>query len=473
MKVKAVPSSWIQTEGRRLDVGPFLFGAVEARERIRRLDAPKQPLKALTAGPGGGIFNGPQFSRLYVTDPAHGVPFLGSSSMLLADLSHLPLLSRKYADSPKLRHLEVQPGMTLISCSGTIGRMVYARPDMAGMWASQDIMKVCPDPARIPPGYLYAFLSSRFGVPMVVGGTYGAIIQHIEPEHIAELPVPRLGDALELGVDSVVSVASSQLAEAARLLDQATVDVLRVGDFSSALPDNWSRDRRDIGFEIRSNDLTTLRAWNHSMRVAHLKAAIKSGNHCLLGDVIDLSWLRWRVMFKRFQVAPEFGIEVLTQKPLFYLMPEGQWISRHYLLSHSERYVVPDQTTLIAKQGTLGEREVYCRVEFITGQSMLERAYSDHCMRVVARAGAIDPGYLFAFLRSEVGFRILRAYSEGGKQQDLHWRTLPHMPIPRQGVEREGCIGDAVREAYRLRNAAVDAYKGSQQAVERMIQGGV
>jgi type I restriction enzyme S subunit len=102
MKVKAVPSGWIQSEGRRLDVGPFLYGAVEARQRIRRLAAPKQRLKDLTAGPEGGIFNGPQFSRLWVTDPVHGVPFLGSSSMLLADLSHLPLLSRKYADSPKL-----------------------------------------------------------------------------------------------------------------------------------------------------------------------------------------------------------------------------------------------------------------------------------------------------------------------------------------------------------------------------------
>jgi len=102
MKVKAVPSGWIQSEGRRLDVGPFLYGAVEARQRIRRLAAPKQRLKDLIAGPEGGIFNGPQFSRLWVTDPVHGVPFLGSSSMLLADLSHLPLLSRKYADSPKL-----------------------------------------------------------------------------------------------------------------------------------------------------------------------------------------------------------------------------------------------------------------------------------------------------------------------------------------------------------------------------------
>lgn len=181
MKVKAVPSSWIHGERRRLDVGPYLYGAVEARERIRRLDAPKEPLKSLTAGCGGGIFNGPQFSRRWVTDPAHGVPFLGSSSMLLADLSHLPLLSRKHADSPKLRHLEIRPGMTLTSCSGTIGRMVYARPDMAGMRSSQDIMKVCPDPARIPPGFLYAFLSSRFGLPLVTAGGWGLLAPRHRP----------------------------------------------------------------------------------------------------------------------------------------------------------------------------------------------------------------------------------------------------------------------------------------------------
>jgi type I restriction enzyme S subunit len=52
-------------------------------------------------------------------------------------------------------------------------------------------MRVVPDAEKIPPGYLYAYLSSKFGVPLVVGGTYGAIIQHIEPEHIANLPVPR------------------------------------------------------------------------------------------------------------------------------------------------------------------------------------------------------------------------------------------------------------------------------------------
>ena len=68
---------------------------------------------------------------------------------------------------------------------------------MDGMACSEDVLRVVPDPDRILPGYLYAFLSSKFGKSLVVGGTYGAIIPHIEPHHIASLPVPRLGEELE------------------------------------------------------------------------------------------------------------------------------------------------------------------------------------------------------------------------------------------------------------------------------------
>ncbi|WP_419650104.1 hypothetical protein, partial [Thiolapillus sp.] len=66
--------------------------------------------------------------------------------------------------------------------------MAYARPDMDGVACSEHVMRVVPNESLIKPGYLYAYLSSRFGVPIVVSGTYGAIIQHIEPHHIAELP---------------------------------------------------------------------------------------------------------------------------------------------------------------------------------------------------------------------------------------------------------------------------------------------
>jgi type I restriction enzyme S subunit len=169
-----VMASQFREQGFRLDAPPFLSGAIEARKLLEQLPVKKAPLASLTTGHKGGIYNGPMFRRNYVTDREHGVPFLTSSGILLADLSTLPLLSKKDAMSSRLPYLKIREGVTLISCSGAIGRMAYTRPEMDGMWSSQDVLKVVPDPDRILSGYLYAFLSSKFGVPLVVGGTYGA-----------------------------------------------------------------------------------------------------------------------------------------------------------------------------------------------------------------------------------------------------------------------------------------------------------
>ena len=96
--------------------------------------------------------------------------------------------------------------------------MVYARPDMDGMSTSQHIMKVLPDPKKAPSGYVFAFLSSRYGVPLITSGTYGSIIQSIEPEHIADLPVPRLGDEIERAAHRLVEEAAELRANASALL---------------------------------------------------------------------------------------------------------------------------------------------------------------------------------------------------------------------------------------------------------------
>jgi len=89
-----VRASWFADQSYRLDASPYLSGAYEARKLLERLSVPKVPLHTLTAGHEGGIYNGPKFSRLYVNDPAYGVPFLRSTDMLEADFSWLPLLHK-------------------------------------------------------------------------------------------------------------------------------------------------------------------------------------------------------------------------------------------------------------------------------------------------------------------------------------------------------------------------------------------
>ena len=88
-----VMASWLRDQGFRLDAPPFLSGAIEARKLLEQLPVKKESLVSLTKGHNGGIYNGPMFRRNYVTDREHGVPFLTSSGILLADLSTLPLLS--------------------------------------------------------------------------------------------------------------------------------------------------------------------------------------------------------------------------------------------------------------------------------------------------------------------------------------------------------------------------------------------
>ena len=220
MKDKLIPSAWLEHKGRRLDCRPYLSGAMEANYILSKLAAPKTPLQNLTRGGIAGIFNGPRFARSYVTDERHGVPFLDSTDILRADLSFVPMLAKRQVQGRQ--ELLIEPGWTLISCSGTVGRMAFSRADMKGMAGSQHFMRVIADNNKIRPGYLHAYLRSAFGIPLIAGGTYGSVIQHIEPGHIADCPVPRFDNRIEAQAHGYVLEAANLRAEFQSQLQQAT-----------------------------------------------------------------------------------------------------------------------------------------------------------------------------------------------------------------------------------------------------------
>jgi type I restriction enzyme S subunit len=467
VRTQNVPSSWLNRDDRRFDAGPYTSGALEAKIRLDELGIRKNRLRDVTRGGMAGLVNPGRIKRLWVTDPSHGKPFLSSTDILQADLSTIRYISnRAVEENPSLL---IKKGSTLITRSGTIGRMCYVRPDMDSMACTEHVLRVIPDETDIPSGYLFAFLSGRFGVPLVTSGTYGAIIQHIEPQHIADLPVPRLSNEIELRSHELIESGARKLASYQSLISAATERIFKAANIWNPTLSEWYADKSDVGFTVNSSELQIMRAWNHSRRAARIKEQIRSGSWSRLGDVTDSSWMRWRTQFQRIDADPEYGLEVITQKPLFRLFPEGRWVSKKYLMNLSPRYLIPDRTILVAKQGTFGEDELFGRCEYVTGPRMLARAYSDHCMRLVAKDGEIHPGYLFAFLRSEAGFRLFRSLAEGAKQQDLHWRTVPELPIPRCEFNEEQEIGAMIDQAYSYRNDAVDKMLEAAAMVELAI----
>ena len=93
---------------------------------------------------------------------------------------------------------------------------------------------------------------------------------------------------------------------------------------------------------------------------------------------------------------------------------------------------------------------MYCRAIFVTG-SWLDYVYTQHFLRIVSGDPDFPGAYLFAFLRSEVAFRIFRSMSMGSKQQDIH--EVPAAADSRARVHSGGPGADRGDRASRVPGA--------------------
>jgi type I restriction enzyme S subunit len=452
--------------GYRLDCSPYLGGALETKILLERLPLRKDKLHTLTSGFDGGIYNGPQFVRNYVESPEHGVSFMTGSTMQLADLTTLPLLSKRDACSLKLRHLELQPGMSLISCSGTIGKMAYARREMMGVWSSQDILKVVADPAKVPSGYLFAYLCSKFGIPLVASGTYGAIIQHLEPEHIWDLPVPRLGDAFEHEIHTLVEEASELRSRASERKQDAIATFIEL----CQLPKLMSRhlyptphlgtatstelkERMDGTYYIRS--CTEARA--------AFDAAGRRWESKSLGGVAEVFI---PTIFKRLYADdPAQGFPYITGADVFCIRPT----STHYLIRR-----VAHENRLLLQSGMIVLHEAGQRYGLIGRSVMVGRtldgfACTNNMVRLLPHVAG-ETGYIFAALSSEHGVRLLKREAAGSSIPHLDASRISAVKIPWPDSSIRAEIAALVHEARECWDRADELEKEADSKVELALK---
>ncbi|WP_328463494.1 hypothetical protein OHA21_38080 [Actinoplanes sp. NBC_00393] len=450
MKIAAldtpVRASWLAKKGFRLDAKPYVSRAYDARTLIQEYPR-TETLGEVTSR----IFHAGRVTRSWTTSPDFGVPFLGSADIFQADLTSLQLLTRSaMKKNPKL---PIEPGWTLITRSGmTAGRVAYARLSMQGLACSEDVLRVVADGDKIPPGYLYTFLASPLGIPMVKGDVYGTSVRHIEPEHVAEIPIPRIGKAKEHRIDELIQESMESRQRFEDGVCAATRDLFESAGIPDLLDVRWHDQPRDIDFSVSGLTPMTIRALNFTPRTRRILSRLSGIPHRTLGDICRGGRLARGNRFKRVESDSENGVQLVGQRQGFWLRPEG----RRILMSEAEQRAVKaaNETVLIASQGTLGEGEVFCRPVFATGSWIDNYVFSEHFLRVVSGDPEFSGAYLFAFLRSEAAFRILRSLATGGKQQDIHEMLRAEIPVPECTQSDRERIAETVRAAYRDRDEA-------------------
>ncbi len=465
MKTACAKSAWFDETGVRLDASYHLSEGRQARYKIERSPNGWKELGSVTAR----IFNGARFKRYYVEDAERGIPFMGNADMLKADLSALKRVSK--VKTYNLNELWLEKGWTLISCSGTIGNTVYSTSDFVSKTASQHIMRVVPNDAKIPGGYLYAFLTSKYGYGLLTQSTYGGVIQHIEPHHILDLPVPLLPEAELQQIHQSIEHAARLREEATRLMTRANEELMSACGLSKLTADDYEyfgvhpSTRPASIFTARKVEATTLAAFNYSQRIARLRGRVAENvktvplTECLEGKRVFSTG-----SFKRLELDSPHSIELINQSDIFDNRIKGKRLARKY--AGSQRLVDYGEV-LIAGVGTLGENETFCRALF-AGEELRGKLISGEFIRMNTN-GTVPPGYLYAWLASDYGFRLIRATQAGTKLCRPIPKLLLDVPVPILSTDQMNEIHQLVTTAHTKRYEALQLETQAIELVESAI----
>ncbi len=128
-----------------------------------------------------------RFKRIYVSKD-DGLPFLQGSHIVHFQPTDVKYLSPR--SLPDINSIVINAGWLLVTRSGTVGRVTLCPTEWDGWAASEHIIRVIPDDAKCPSGYLCAFLGSPLGQIRLGASVHGAVVDELTDDQVRDVLVP-------------------------------------------------------------------------------------------------------------------------------------------------------------------------------------------------------------------------------------------------------------------------------------------
>ncbi len=358
------------------------------------------------------VFIGNIFSRVFVKDPAHGVPYLAASDTVLANLDTGYYLSKKQA--AELSYLMLQKDWILVTCSGTLGNVTYTNGNFIGRIATHDLIRIVPNDKEILRGCLFAFLSSKYGYYQLTQSQFGGVVKHINADHAKSICVPKFSSDFQKKVDSLIKEAVVLRENSISALNEAHSLV------ESHFPSDCQPNNHGA---IPSN--TILNSQIHRFEASYHLAAGKQYDEYIKGHFL------WRPLgevsqsisrpgiAKRMYVKD--GITFLGGTDLFLSVPDSEKkLSRK--APNLEDYLIQEGWILVPRSGTIGD------VVF-TNEQHAQKLVSEHVIRIIPN-NILRRGFVFSFLSSKIGKALIQRPIFGSVIQHVEPPLLSVIPIP-------------------------------------------
>jgi hypothetical protein len=398
-------------------------------------------------------------------DSEFGVELLSQADMFAAD----PVGRVIRRDSmPNPADHEIHRGEILVAAAGQsgdstlFGRAIMADGRLAGKYVGPDTVKLTfGEGSDDMSCWLYAFLSTEVGLALTRSAAYGTSIPRLRLDLLRAIPVPTpRGQPLQRVADQIRTCLNQRERYASELAEAKGV-VSSLFELQEWHAELTSRRSRCIQWD---EAMPTLCAWNYAA-VGRALASLRRAWTGRLNDVLEPDGVFYGPRFARVPCKAPHGLPFLSQRHVFLIRPGLRRI-RHP--GFSDRLLrVPDSSLLVAAHGTTAEGEIFGRV-VIPDRQMYGSALTQDVLRLCVRDGWLPSVY--AFLATDVGFRLLRSTAVGTKILTLRNDLLRDLPFPELSPEQRQKLAQHVSTAVAAKDAADEAEGEAVRIVDREIR---
>ena len=441
----------------RLKAGVY---GIEARQIRKDLERSKWDIVHLGDRFVEDSFYLGRFKRTYVAEKV-GIPFILPSQIT----EIYPKASKFIASTTNvdIESTRVEKGHVLLTRSGTIGVVSYVSKTLENQSLSDDVIRI---KASEYSGYVYAYLKSKVGRLLVETNNYGAVIEHIEPEHLDHIPIPNPPPTLKQEIHALIEESFKLRDESNELMDVAQAllkEALQLPSIETlqTRADQFDKTAAVLNYSVSSSEVIDRLDGSYYVPIVkaikqHIaktaKEIVKVGDSRISESII----LPGR--FKRVYVEEGDGVPFIGGKQIFELDPNNKkYLS---LTQHEDRIkgelTLRENMILITCSGTIGKVT-------IVPKHWEGWTANQHIIRVVPSNGEIT-GYLHAWLSSDYAYPLITRYVHGAVIDEINDTQVSEIVVPLlrdENVQRE--INDTVLEANRKR---IEAYNLEQEALK-------
>ncbi len=218
------------------------------------------------------IFTAGRSKRIY-TSREYGYPYLSNTDIVSSNpFEGCKYVSKKYSRD---ENSMLKKGMIVTGRVGAIGQTAYISNEYEENQAmgSDNVIRIIVN-SKIPSGYLYSFLASKFGNSFFWKIASGGVQSYISEPALFNIPVPLLSEKIQKEIHNLILDVSDLRVKSNKIIRDAQIKLKSEAKLNELSNEDYeyfgvySEDRAVSTFTRNRNEIssTTINSFNYSKR---------------------------------------------------------------------------------------------------------------------------------------------------------------------------------------------------------------